>query len=94
MLKAVQQAGLTIEDIDLFLLHQANIRIIESVSKRLKVPMAKFPTNLEECGNISAGSVPILLDYVNQNGMLQRGNHIVLAGFGAGLTWGASVLSW
>ncbi len=94
VLKAVRQAGLTIEDIDLFLLHQANIRIIESVSKRLKVPMAKFPTNLEECGNISAGSVPILLDYVNQNGMLQRGNHIVLAGFGAGLTWGASVLSW
>ncbi len=94
VLKAVRQAGLTIEEIDLFVLHQANIRIIESVSKRLKVPMAKFPTNLEECGNISAGSVPILLDYVNRRGMLQRGNHIVLAGFGAGLTWGASVLSW
>ena len=94
VLKAVRQAGLTIEEIDLFVLHQANIRIIESVSKRLKVPMAKFPTNLQECGNISAGSVPILLDYVNRRGMLQRGNHIVLAGFGAGRTWGASVLSW
>ena len=56
--------------------------------------MEKFPSNLEECGNISAGSVPILLDYVNQRGMLHKGDKIVLAGFGAGLTWGASVLTW
>lgn len=94
IVNAVEQAGLTLKDIDLFLLHQANIRIIESVSKRLNVPMEKFPTNLEECGNISAGSVPILLDYVNRRGMLKKGSRIVLAGFGAGLTWGASVLSW
>ena len=54
----------------------------------------KFPTNLQECGNISAGSVPVLLDYVNREGMLQKGDTIVLAGFGAGLTWGATVLTW
>lgn len=94
ILEALQKADLTVEDVDLFVLHQANIRIIESVSKRLKVPMEKFPSNLEECGNISAGSVPILLDYVNQRGMLHKGDKIVLAGFGAGLTWGASVLTW
>ena len=96
--KAIQEAagkaGVAVEDIDLFLLHQANIRIIESVSKRLKVPMEKFPTNLERCGNISAGSVPILLDYANRKGMIQKGRCIALAGFGAGLTWGASVLTW
>lgn len=92
--EALEKAGLQIEDVDLFLLHQANIRIIESVAKRLAVPMEKFPTCLEECGNISAGSVPILLDKVNRKGMLKKGDKIVLAGFGAGLTWGASVLTW
>ncbi len=92
--EAVDKAGLTIADIDLFIVHQANIRIIESVSKRLKVPMEKFPTNLEECGNISAGSVPILLDKVNRSGRIKKGDKVVLAGFGAGLTWGASVLTW
>lgn len=92
--EAVEKAGLTVEDIDLFVIHQANIRIIESVSKRLKVSMEKFPTILEECGNLSAGSVPVLLDKVNKEGMLKKGDKVVLAGFGAGLTWGASVLTW
>ncbi len=92
--EALKEAGLTVEDIQLFVLHQANIRIIESVAKRLKVPMDKFPTNLQDCGNISAGSVPILLDEINRKGMLHKGDKIVLAGFGGGLTWGAAVLSW
>ena len=91
---AVEQAGLHLEEIDLFLLHQANYRIIEAVSKRLGQPMEKFPTNLEECGNISAASVPILLDNVNNHGMMRKGMKIVLAGFGAGLTWGATVINW
>ena len=94
IMEAVEKAGLAMEEIDLFILHQANIRIIESVAKRLKVPMEKFPTNLERCGNISAGSVPVLLDDANQKGMLKRGDRVVLAGFGAGLTWGASVMTW
>ena len=92
--EAVERAGLKLEDIDLFLLHQANYRIIEAVSKRLGQPMKKFPTNLEECGNISAASVPILLDNVNNHGMMRKGMKIVLAGFGAGLTWGATVINW
>lgn len=92
--EAVAAAGLTVEEIDHFLLHQANYRIIESVAKRLHQPMEKFPTNLEECGNISAASVPILLDNENNHGMIKKGEKIVLAGFGAGLTWGAAVLVW
>lgn len=88
------QAGLQPEDVSLFLLHQANQRIIEAVAKRLKQPMEKFPVCLEECGNISAASVPILLDRVNQDGRLKKGDNIVLAGFGAGLTWGAAALTW
>lgn len=92
--EAVKKAGLEVEDIDLFVLHQANLRIIESVARRLHQPMGKFPTNLEECGNISAASVPILLDNINKHGMICEGKKIVLAGFGAGLTWGATVLVW
>lgn len=91
---AVVQAGLSMDDVSLFVLHQANIRILEAVAKRLDVPMEKFPSNLGECGNLSAGSVPVLLDQVNRSGRLHKGDVLVLAGFGAGLTWGVLVLTW
>ncbi len=92
--EALEQADVGVDDVRFFLLHQANIRIIESVAKRLGQPREKFPTNLQECGNISAASVPTLLDQVNKDGMLHKGDKIVLAGFGAGLTWGACVIEW
>lgn len=92
--QALEEAGIRADEIKYFLLHQANIRIIEAVAKKMGQPIEKFPTNLQECGNISAGSVPILLDSVNQKGELAKGDKIVLAGFGAGLTWGATVLTW
>lgn len=92
--KVLEEAGLEVTDVKYFLLHQANIRIIQSVAKRLKADMNKFPTTLEHCGNISAGSVPILLDEVHKKGMLQRGDKLVMAGFGAGLTWSAAVMEW
>ena len=92
--KVVGEAGLTIEDIDCFALHQANIRIIQSVAKRLKAPEEKFPTSLDHCGNVSAASVPILLDEINRKGLLKPGMKIVLSGFGGGLTWGSAVLEW
>lgn len=92
--EAVEKAGLSLSDIDHFVLHQANRRIIESVAKRLRQPMEKFPMNLQDCGNISAASVPILLDSLNKNGMIKADERIVLAGFGAGLTWGAAVIQW
>lgn len=92
--EAVAKAGCTVDEIDHFILHQANYRIIESVAKRLKQPMEKFPTNLQEYGNISAASVPILLDNVNNHGIIKKGDKIILAGFGAGLTWGAAMLVW
>lgn len=92
--KVLNEAGLSVEDIDYFALHQANIRIIQSVSKRLKVSEDKFPISLDHCGNISAASVPILLDEINKKGMLKPGMKIVLSGFGAGLTWGSAVIEW
>lgn len=92
--EALEKAKVPVNDVKYFLLHQANLRIIEAVSKRLDQPMEKFPTILRECGNISAASVPILLDKVRKEGDLVKGDKIVLAGFGAGLTWGACVLEW
>lgn len=92
--EALLKAGITADEVKYYILHQANMRIIEAVAKRLGEPVEKFPTNLQECGNISAGSVPVLLDFVNREGKLQKGDIIVLAGFGAGLTWGTAVLIW
>lgn len=87
-------AGEDKDAIDHYILHQANYRIIESVAKRLKVPLEKFPMNIEHYGNTSGASVPILLDEMNRKGYLKAGDKIVLAGFGAGLTWGAVLLTW
>ena len=92
--QALAKAGCEADEIKYFILHQANIRIIEAVAKKLGQPDDKFPTNLQKCGNISAASVPILLDHVNRAGMLEKGDKIVAAGFGAGLTWGAAVIVW
>ena len=88
------QAGLAPDDIKYFVLHQANERIIASVAKRMKQPMEKFPVNLDRYGNTSGASIPILLDELNRKGMLRKGDRLVLSGFGAGLTWGASVVTW
>ena len=82
------------EEISFYILHQANKRIVEAIAKRLGEPLEKFPMNLEEYGNTSSASIPILLDELNRAGKLQKGQKIILAGFGAGLTWGASILEW
>lgn len=82
------------EEISCYILHQANRRIVEAVAKRLGEPLEKFPMNLQEYGNTSSASIPILLDEQNRSGKLKKGDRIVLAGFGAGLSWGASILDW
>ena len=82
------------EDITYYVLHQANERIIEAVARRLGEPMDKFPMNIQKYGNTSAATIPILLDEMNWAGQLKRGDKVVLAGFGGGLTWGAAVLEW
>lgn len=90
----LDRAGLTREDVDYYVLHQANARIVASVSKKMEIPMEKFPMNIEHCGNTSSASIPILLDEMNRKGMLKPGDRIVLCGFGGGLTWGAQLLEW
>lgn len=92
--EVLEKAEMDLEQIDYFVLHQANRRIIEAVAKRLKTDIAKFPMNLEEYANTSAATVPILLDEMNRKGILQRGQKIMLSGFGAGLTWAACLFEW
>ena len=92
--KVLELAGLETGDIKYFVLHQANIRILQAVAKRLKADMEKFPVSLDHCGNISAASVPILLDEMNRKGMLEKGDKSVMSGFGGGLTWASAVLEW
>lgn len=81
-------------EISYYILHQANRRIIEAVAKRLGEPIEKFPVNLQEYGNTSSASIPILLDEMSREGRLKGGQKLMLAGFGAGLTWGASIIEW
>lgn len=92
--EVLDQAGLTADDIDLFVLHQANYRIIEGIAKRLKQDIGKFPVNLERVGNMSSATIPVLLDELKREGRLKEGMKVVLSGFGAGLTWGACVIRW
>ena len=93
-LQAIRKAGLTIEQVDLLIPHQANLRIIQAATKALKLPDTKVFVNLERYGNTSAASVPIALCEAVESGRVQDGNIVVLAAFGAGLTWGAAVLRW
>jgi 3-oxoacyl-[acyl-carrier-protein] synthase-3 len=90
----LERAGWRLEEVDHFLLHQANRRIIEAVAERLAIPAAKLPVNVERTGNTSAASIPVLLDECNREGRLRRGDRILCLGFGAGLTWGGAALQW
>ncbi|WP_438432390.1 beta-ketoacyl-ACP synthase III [Gorillibacterium sp. sgz500922] len=92
--EALRKAGLGKEDIDLLIPHQANIRIIQSALNRLNVPQDKCMVNLDRYGNVGAASIPMALAEAAQTGRLKEGDRIVMVGFGAGLTWGASVLVW
>ncbi len=92
--KALFQANLTTEDIDWLLLHQANQRILDAVAERLNIPKEKVISNLANYGNTSAASIPLALDEAVRQGKVKAGDAIAAAGFGAGLTWGASIFRW
>jgi 3-oxoacyl-[acyl-carrier-protein] synthase-3 len=92
--RALDKCGLSGDDVDLLVPHQANIRIIQSAAKRLGMPMEKVFVNLQNYGNTSAASIPIALSEASEKGHMQRGDTVVIVGFGAGLTWASSVLKW
>ena len=88
------QQNLTADDIDIFIPHQANIRIIESIAKRFKQPLDKFFVNLHKYGNTSGASIPIALDEASKEGRFKKGDKIVATGFGGGLTYGSILFEW
>lgn len=90
----LERHGFTTEDVDLIIPHQANMRIIESLARRMKVPMDRFYNNLDRFGNTSAASVGIALDEAVRSGRLKSGDLLLLVAFGAGLTWGSSLVKW
>ena len=87
-------AGYSVCDVDLFIFHQANIRIMEAAAKRLGVPMDKVFTNVDRYGNTSSASIPIALREAQETGRLKPGDLVILVGFGAGLTWAAATFRW
>ncbi len=92
--EVLKKAGLKVEDINLLIPHQANIRIIDHAIKKLGLPKEKVYVNLEKYGNTSAASIPLALDEALADGRIKEGDIIVLSGFGAGLTCGANVIRW
>jgi 3-oxoacyl-[acyl-carrier-protein] synthase-3 len=92
--KALDLAGLSINDISCVIPHQANLRIIESIADRLKIPLEKFYVNLDKYGNTSAAAVAIALDEANRSGRIKHGDYVLMVVFGGGLTWASTVIEW
>ncbi|MEE8219321.1 MAG: beta-ketoacyl-ACP synthase III [bacterium] len=93
-LEALDQHGYRVEDVDLFIPHQANGRIVEAVSRRLGIPDEKVFVNIERYGNTSAASIPMALDEALRSGRVKEGDLVLLVGVGAGLTWGSALFRW
>ena len=92
--RALKESGLTPSEVDHYLLHQANIRIINAIQHYLEQPAEKFPTNIENHGNSSSACCPILLDECNRKGLFKKGDKIAMSAFGAGFVSGAVVVEW
>jgi 3-oxoacyl-[acyl-carrier-protein] synthase-3 len=93
-LDALRLAGLALSDVDLFVYHQANARILTAVGERLSLPPERVVNAIGELGNTSAASIPLALAFAERDGRLVPGARVLLAAFGAGFTWGATTLSW
>lgn len=94
ILETTRENGLTLDDIDLIIPHQSNLRIIEATMEKLGLPMEKAFVNIDKYGNTSSASVPIAMDEARKEGRLRKGDIVMLVAFGGGLTWGSSVIRW
>lgn len=92
--KILEEENLTVDDVKLIVPHQANYRIIQKVANDLKIEDSKFYINLDKYGNTSAASIPLALDEANSEGRINKGDYVILVGFGGGLTWGATLIKW
>ncbi|MGI6175939.1 MAG: beta-ketoacyl-ACP synthase III [Christensenellales bacterium] len=86
--------GVQTDEVSYYLLHQANLRILQAMRTRLNIPEEKLPYNIDHCGNTSSASIPLLLDECNQKGMLKKGDLIVMSAFGAGMVTGSCLIRW
>ena len=93
-LEALRRAGKSADEVDLFIPHQANVRIIDAAAKRLEIEGDRVFVNVHKYGNTSAASIPLALDEAVDQGRIKPGDLVVLVGFGAGLTWGAAAIEW
>lgn len=94
ILETTRENGLTLDDIDLIIPHQSNLRIIEATMEKLGLPMEKAFVNIDKYGNTSSASVPIAIDEARKEGRLHKGDIVMLVAFGGGLTWGSSLIRW
>jgi 3-oxoacyl-[acyl-carrier-protein] synthase-3 len=89
-----REAGVSLDEIDLWVPHQANFRIIDAAARRIGLPMERVAVNIDEYGNTSSASIPLALEEAVRKGRVKSGDNVLLAGFGSGLTWGATLLKW
>ncbi|MCY4382406.1 MAG: ketoacyl-ACP synthase III [Nitrospinae bacterium] len=92
--ETLERSGLTLDDVDVFIPHQANLRIIEAVAKRLELSMDKVIITINKYGNMSAATIPVALDETVREGRIRSGDNVLMAAFGGGLTWGAALVEW
>jgi 3-oxoacyl-[acyl-carrier-protein] synthase-3 len=92
--EALRRAGVSAEEVDLLIPHQANVRIIEATAKHAGMPMAKVMVNVDRFGNTSSASIPLALDQAINEGRVKPGSLLLLVAFGAGFTWGSAVIRW
>jgi len=92
--KLLDEVGMTVEDVDVYVPHQANIRIIDYAAKKLGFPPEKVVINVQKYGNTSSGSIPLALADATADGRLKPGAKVLMTGMGAGLTWGSGLIEW
>ncbi len=92
--QALKRAGMTSDDVDVLIPHQANLRIIEATAKHVGIPLEKAFVNIDRYGNTSAASIPIALDECVREGRVKEGSNVLLVAFGGGFTWGSTLVRW
>jgi len=91
---ALETNSLGADDVDIVVAHQANLRILDAVSRRVKIPLDKFVLNIERYGNTSSASIPIALDEAVRGGRVERGDKMLMIALGGGISWGSALLEW
>jgi 3-oxoacyl-[acyl-carrier-protein] synthase-3 len=92
--KLLDECGLTVDDIDVYIPHQANVRIMDHAARKLGIPRERMVVNVDRYGNTSSGSIPLALADAAADGRLRPGSRVLMTGMGAGLTWGSAVMEW